>query len=246
MSPVEMPFRYSHGNAADTRWERRTNGGTSAELNLMPATRAVAHFRHPYFDIADRREYLARRQIAIPHHRPLPTQHLYVAVLGQQFLNLDLDRLLDQFPRPAPNQFLQRQPHLPGEVLLSPSELPRNLNRAFPLEIPYNIGHRVLRRNADAYVRSRPSGALRLSSIPCASPIRGNTSPRCRRSTPNTRFLRRLGENQVVFAAPSRMTQPLVLFHRESMASDRIHNKISWLGLVVVGGVSVGAISVSN
>ena len=36
MSPVEMPFRYSHGSAADTRCERRTYGGTSAELNLTP------------------------------------------------------------------------------------------------------------------------------------------------------------------------------------------------------------------
>lgn len=31
-----MPFRYSQGSAADTRAERRTYGGTSAELNFTP------------------------------------------------------------------------------------------------------------------------------------------------------------------------------------------------------------------
>lgn len=37
MSPVEIPFKYSHGKAADMRGERRTNGGTRTELNFTPA-----------------------------------------------------------------------------------------------------------------------------------------------------------------------------------------------------------------
>ena len=36
MSPVEMPFRYSHGSAADTRGDFLTYGGTIAELNFTP------------------------------------------------------------------------------------------------------------------------------------------------------------------------------------------------------------------
>jgi hypothetical protein len=36
MSPVEIPFRYSQGNAADTRGDFRMYGGTMFELNLIP------------------------------------------------------------------------------------------------------------------------------------------------------------------------------------------------------------------
>ncbi len=37
------------------------------------------------------------------------------------------------------------------EVLLARSELPRNLDRTFPLEVGDYIRHGVLRRNADVY-----------------------------------------------------------------------------------------------
>jgi len=36
MSHVEMPFRYSHGNAALTRDDFLTYGGTIDELNFTP------------------------------------------------------------------------------------------------------------------------------------------------------------------------------------------------------------------
>ena len=105
----------------------------------------------------------------------------------------------------------------PREVLLSPSELPRNLNRAFPLEVPDDIRHRVLRRNADAYVHvvahQVPFDYLRFL-------VRGQfvkhlaqmpTQHSEHSLLPSLRY-----ENHVVFAVPSRMTQALVLFHRES------------------------------
>lgn len=41
---------------------------------------------------------------------------------------------------------------LAGEVLLSPAELARDLDRALTLQVPDHIRHRVLRRNADAHV----------------------------------------------------------------------------------------------
>jgi hypothetical protein len=36
ISARDPPFRYSQGNAADTRGVRRTYGGASAEVNLIP------------------------------------------------------------------------------------------------------------------------------------------------------------------------------------------------------------------
>ncbi len=44
--------------------------------------------------------------------RPQPLQRLHVSILHQQFVPLDLDRFLDQLPRSAPDQILQRQSHL--------------------------------------------------------------------------------------------------------------------------------------
>ena len=42
------------------------------------------------------------------------------------------------------------------EIPLPTAELPHNLDRALALEIAHDIGHRVLRRNADAHMNVIP------------------------------------------------------------------------------------------
>lgn len=105
---------------------------------------------------------------------------------------------------------------LAREIPLSAPKLARNLDRAFALDVPDHVRHRVFRRDAQAHVNviahQMPLHDLRrlvldqlVEQLPKV-PTQHTEDP----LLPSLR-----NENHVVLAVPSRVTQALILIHRE-------------------------------
>ncbi len=93
----------------------------------------------------------AHETVSRPWQLPYFQLHLVVALV-LIFLVTDVrsNNALVQSNRR--NKIASRPKMLTGKVLLSPAKPARNLNRALPLQVPDHVRHRVLRRNADAYM----------------------------------------------------------------------------------------------
>lgn len=87
-------------------------GRHEPRVEFYAPAQAVARLGNAHFDLSHRHPNRAYGQIAVPHHCRTTTKQAHVAVLGEQFLQRGLNRRLDHIPGPAPDQLLQREPHL--------------------------------------------------------------------------------------------------------------------------------------
>lgn len=104
-SPVEMPFKYNHGNSSSIVFVRRKYGGRITELNLATA---ITYPRCLDRNVTNPGLDRALRQIAIAHHASSPRTVLLVRVLRHKFRHFRLDGLRQQRPCTFAQHLCQR------------------------------------------------------------------------------------------------------------------------------------------
>ena len=105
---------------------------------------------------------------------------------------------------------------LPGKVLLSISELPRNLYRTLAFDVPDHSRYRILRRNAQTHLHVI-THHVTFDNLRFLMPRQlVEYLPELPAQQPEYFLLPSLrNKHYVIFSVPSRVAQALVFFHRE-------------------------------